>query len=145
MLSIDRDQTETVRAAKEFEKLLARFPDSKFSLMAEKMLRECRVRIAEHEFYVGEFYFKQKKYQAALKRFETINREYANLGLDYKVSAYIQETQKRIAQEKARKEARKPKKRNKFLNRESVTEKPERAGAQETISVLRFLIFNRIS
>ncbi|OPY18934.1 MAG: Outer membrane protein assembly factor BamD precursor [Syntrophus sp. PtaB.Bin075] len=109
MLSIDRDQTETVRAAKEFEKLLARFPDSKFSLMAEKMLRECRVRIAEHEFYVGEFYFKQKKYQAALKRFETINREYANLGLDYKVSAYIQETQKRIAQEKARKEAREAK------------------------------------
>ena len=79
MLSIDRDQTETVRAAKEFEKLLARFPDSKFSLMAEKMLSECRVLIAEHEFYVGEFYFKQKKYQAALKRFETINREYANL------------------------------------------------------------------
>ncbi|ABC78075.1 outer membrane protein assembly factor BamD [Syntrophus aciditrophicus] len=109
MLSIDRDQTETVRAAKEFEKLLARFPDSKFSLMAEKMLRECRVRIAEHEFYVGEFYFKQKKYQAALKRFETINREYANLGLDYKVSAYIRETQKRIAQEKARKEAREAK------------------------------------
>ncbi|HBH86188.1 MAG TPA: hypothetical protein DDY17_01110, partial [Syntrophaceae bacterium] len=36
MYSIDRDQTETMKAIKEFEKLIARFPASKFSLMAEK-------------------------------------------------------------------------------------------------------------
>jgi len=103
MLSIDRDQMETWKAVKEFEKLLARFPGSKFAFMAEKMLRECRGRIAEHEFYVGQFYFKQKKYQAALKRFETITKGYANLGLDYKVSFYIQETKARMTQEEARK------------------------------------------
>jgi len=106
MLNIDRDQAETRRAANEFEKLLARFPDSKFALMAEKMLKECRGRLAEHEFYVGEFYFKQKKYEAALKRFEIIAKEYANLGLDYKTSTYIQETKKRITEEEARKKVK---------------------------------------
>ncbi len=103
ILSIDRDQTETRRAAKEFEKLLVRFPDSKFSLMAEKMLRECRIRLAEHEFYVGEFYFKQKNYPSALLRFEAIAREYAGLGLDYKTSVYIEETKKLMELEEAKK------------------------------------------
>jgi outer membrane protein assembly factor BamD len=109
MLSIDRDQIETRRATKEFEKLLTRYPNSKFSLMAEKMLKECRGRLAEHEFYVGEFYFKQKKYEAALQRFETIAREYANLGLDYKTSIFIQETKKEMMLEEARKKEKEKK------------------------------------
>jgi len=64
---------------------------------------------AEHEFYVGEFYFKQKKYQAAMQRFETIAREYPNLGLDYKTSVYIQETKKELAQEEAGKKGKEKK------------------------------------
>ena len=95
MYSIDRDQTETNKAIKEFERLIARFPNSKFSLMAEKMLRECKKNLAENEFYVGKFYFKKKQYKSALKRFETIAKDYANLGLDYKLSYFIGETKKR--------------------------------------------------
>jgi len=102
MSSIDRDQTETVRAKKEFEKLISRYPESKFSVMAEKVLRECKRRIAEHEFYVGEFYFKNDRYKAALKRFELIAREYANLGLDYKTAYFINESKKRLAEEEKR-------------------------------------------
>jgi len=104
MFSIDRDQTETKKARKEFERLIARFPSSKFSFMAEKMLRDCKQRLGEHEFYVGHFYFKINKYKAALKRFEIISRDYANLGLDYKVAYFIGETKRRLAEEDARKE-----------------------------------------
>ena len=103
MYSIDRDQAETSKAQKEFEKLIARFPNSKFSLMAEKTLRECKKNLAEHEFYVGYFYFKKKQYKSAMKRFETIAKDYANLGLDYKVSYFLGETKKRIALEEASK------------------------------------------
>ena len=99
MYSIDRDQTEAIRAKKEFEKLISRFPGSKFSLMAEKMLRDCKRNIGEHEFYVGYFYFKKKQYKAALKRFETITRDYANLGLDYKANYFIDESKRRITEE----------------------------------------------
>jgi outer membrane protein assembly factor BamD len=106
MYTIDRDQTETAKARKEFERLIARFPGSKFSFMAEKILRECKKRLGEHEFYVGEFYFKRKKYKAALKRFETIERDYANLGLDYKVNYFIAETKKRLAHEEVKKESK---------------------------------------
>jgi outer membrane protein assembly factor BamD len=104
MYEIDQDQTETIKARKEFERLIARFPNSKFSVMAEKVLRECKQRLGEHEFYVGQFYFKRKHYKAALKRFEIIERDYANLGLDYKVSYFIGETKKRLAEEEAKKD-----------------------------------------
>jgi len=53
--------------------------------------------LAENEFYIGETYFKMKKYKAALQRFETIAKYYPNLGLDYKVNFMIEETKKQIA------------------------------------------------
>lgn len=97
--AIDRDQTETIKARREFEKLVARFPQSKFSILAEKMIRDCKSKLAEHEFYVGNFYFKQKQYNAALKRFEGIARDYAGVGLDLKVASYIAETKIRLVDE----------------------------------------------
>jgi outer membrane protein assembly factor BamD len=100
---IDRDQSETFKALKEFERLTARFPNSKFSFMAEKMIRDCKRTLGEHEFYVGEYYFKRKQYLAALRRFEKIAREYADVGLDYKVGVYVIETKKRIAEDELRK------------------------------------------
>jgi outer membrane protein assembly factor BamD len=106
MYSIDRDQTETIKARKEFERLIARFPGSKFSFMGEKRLLECKKRLGEYEFYVGHFYFKRKQYKAALRRFETVAKDYANLGLDYKVSYFIQETKKRLAEEEAKKKVK---------------------------------------
>jgi outer membrane protein assembly factor BamD len=98
IVSIDRDQTETLKARKEFEKLISTYPESQYAQMAEKILRDCRRRLAEHEFYIGHFYFKSKKYQAALKRFETIAREYPNLGLDFKVTYFLKETKRLIEQ-----------------------------------------------
>jgi outer membrane protein assembly factor BamD len=111
-MSIDRDQTETVKARSEFEKLMSLYPSSQYTFMADKMVRECKKRLAEHEFYVGRFYFKQKKYKAALKRFETITREYSNLGLDYKVSYYTHETKRMIdiTEQKEKEEAAKKEK-----------------------------------
>ncbi|MFA5323594.1 MAG: outer membrane protein assembly factor BamD [Smithella sp.] len=103
MEAIDRDQTETIKARKEWEKLVERYPESKFSTMAEKMLREVKQRLAEREFYIGEFYLKQKKYQAALSRFEGMTAGYPNVGLDYKVEYYINETKAKIAEEEKEK------------------------------------------
>jgi outer membrane protein assembly factor BamD len=97
--AIDRDQTETVKARRAFEKLVTQYPQSKFSMLAEKLIRDCKLKLAEHEFYVGNFYFKQKKYMAALRRFEGIRRDYAGVGLDLKVEAYITETKTRLVEE----------------------------------------------
>ena len=67
--------------------------------MAERLLLECKQKQAEHEFYVGKFYFTQKKYQAALIRLEKITRDFANIGLDSKVEFLMNETKIKIAEE----------------------------------------------
>ena len=99
--TIDRDQSETVKALREFERLNVRFPNSKFAFLAEKMIRECKKILGEQEFYVGEFYFNIKQYRAALRRFEKVAREYPNVGLDYKVSYFLIETKRRLAEDGA--------------------------------------------
>lgn len=96
MSAIDQDQTETIKAFKEFERLIARYPNSKFSGLAAGYIVECRKRLAEKEFYVGNFYFKRGKYKAALSRFETIAREYPGIGLDDKVRYFVEESKKRL-------------------------------------------------
>lgn len=100
MLSIDRDQTATRNALNEFEKLSSRFPSSKFSVLAGKNIRDCKSMLAEHEFYVGELYFKMKQYKAAMRRFENILKNYAHLGLDKKVQLIMAETRKQLAEKK---------------------------------------------
>lgn len=129
MESVDRDQTETIAAKKEWEKLIARYPESKFSTMAEKMVRECKQRLAEREFYVGRFYFKQSKYKAALARFETIARDYANVGLDYKIEYYINETKAKIAEE----EKQKLKEETEKANKEEAKKKKEEEKKQKAV------------
>ncbi len=122
--AIDRDQTETIKAQKEFKRLIALFPQSKFSLLAEKMIRECKTQLAKHEFYIGNFYFKQKKYDAALKRFEGITRDYAGVGVDLKVESYIAETKARLAQEEQDRKLKEEKEKAKAKTKGKETPKP---------------------
>ncbi|NLN40269.1 MAG: outer membrane protein assembly factor BamD [Smithella sp.] len=114
---IDRDQTQTVRARREFEKLTARYPQSRFALLAEKMTRECNAQLAEHEFYVGNFYFKLKKYEAALARFEGIRRGYPGVGLDLKVDAYIAQTARLLEEERKAQKLKEEKDKKGFFRR----------------------------
>ena len=74
------------------------------------MLREVKQRLAQREFYVGKFYFKQKKYQAAIARLEKISSEYPNVSLGNDIQYYINEAKNKIAKEekaKIKKEASK--------------------------------------
>lgn len=119
---IDRDQTETIKAKKEWEKLVARYPESQYSAKAEKLILECKQKLAEHEFYVGRFYLNQKKYKAALSRFEKVARDYANVGLDFKIEYYINETKIKIDEQeklKIEKEAEKEKTKKKVMTDKS--------------------------
>jgi len=99
MEGIDRDQTETRMAEQSFQKFLSRFPSSKFSFLAEEKLQECRKMLGEHEFYVGRFYFNIGEYRAALGRFQSVEKNYARLGMDYKTEYFIRETKKRLAED----------------------------------------------
>ena len=74
--TIDRDQTYTHKALAEFRRLQKKYPDSEYAAKAEKFKLRCLEDLAEHEFYVGEFYFKTKHYASAIDRFQALSQQY---------------------------------------------------------------------
>jgi lipopolysaccharide transport protein LptA len=76
MLSLDRDQTATKRALSSFEYLIANFPPSLFTEKAKEKIEICRKQLSDHEFYVGNFYYKQKNYWAASNRFQELLKSF---------------------------------------------------------------------
>jgi outer membrane protein assembly factor BamD len=70
MLTLDRDQTSTQKALSSFEYIIANYPPSLFTDKAKEKVGVCKKRLADHEFYIGNFYYKQGRFQAAASRFE---------------------------------------------------------------------------
>jgi outer membrane protein assembly factor BamD len=74
--NVNRDQKNTEIAKGYFEAVLANYPKSPHVAEAKEKLAKCNGILAEHEFNIAEFYFKQEKYPAARDRFEEIVRNY---------------------------------------------------------------------
>ena len=73
---VNRDQKNTEIAKGYFEAVLANHPKSPYAAEAKEKLAKCNGILAQHEFNIAEFYFKQEKYPAARDRFEEIVRKY---------------------------------------------------------------------
>ena len=73
---VNRDQKNTEIAKGYFEAVLANHPKSPYAAEAKEKLAKCNGILAEHEFNIAQFYFKQEKYPAARDRFEEIVRKY---------------------------------------------------------------------
>ncbi len=95
--TIDRDQTPTLKALQEFRRLKQKFPDSEYLAKAEKYMTKCRNDLAEHEFYVAEFYFRTRKYASALDRFQALAQEYPDFPRQAEVKDYINKCQAILA------------------------------------------------
>ena len=79
MLSLDRDQTPTKKALSSFEYLIANYPSNLFTERAKEKARLCKERLADHEFYVGNFYYKHGRFEAASVRFEGLIGRYPKM------------------------------------------------------------------
>lgn len=72
MVSHDRDQTFTKKALSNFEYLINNYPTGIFAEKAKPKIEICKKRLIEHEFYIGNYYYKKGKLEAAAQRFEGI-------------------------------------------------------------------------
>lgn len=84
ILSIDRDQTTTRMALLEFQNLIKNYSSSEYAGAVGDKAEILRTRLAKHEYYVGQFYFRHKDYWAAIDRFEGILENFPKKGLDEK-------------------------------------------------------------
>ena len=87
--TIDRDQTSTYKALQEFKRLKKRYPDYAKMDKVDDYIAKCQQALADHEFYIGEYYFRTKRYQAALDRFASIQEEYPDYPKMPKVKEYV--------------------------------------------------------
>lgn len=87
--TIDRDQTMAEDAIRVFERLIQSYPESPFAKKAKQHTRVCKKSLAEHDFYVGHFYFKSKHYKAAQQRFKSVLKTYPDLGVHYRALHYL--------------------------------------------------------
>ncbi len=95
--TIDRDQTFTTKAMEEFRRLKKKYPQSEYIPKADKFLAQCRKDLGEHDFYIAEFYYKTKRYQAALDRYQSFVQEYPELLQKAEAQERIDELQKILA------------------------------------------------
>lgn len=70
------DQKYTLQAVAHFQRFLEDFPNSDLVPEAEKMLLECRTKLAKKEFKSGELYRKFSDYYAALVYFDSVLGSY---------------------------------------------------------------------
>ncbi len=65
-----RDQTNTLRAIEEFEKLIQDYPYAKEVEEAKAKLKKCKDNYTEHIYLIGLHYYKFKAYKASINRFK---------------------------------------------------------------------------
>ena len=89
---VDRDQTMTRKAVKEFRTMVSEFRSSQFAPDAQAMLTESQRQLAQRELFVGKFYFHRAAYGAAISRFESVLKEYSGFEYDDQALYYLGES-----------------------------------------------------
>ncbi|MFO7496401.1 MAG: outer membrane protein assembly factor BamD [Desulfobacterales bacterium] len=87
--TIDRDQTNALKALEIFNRLTRQHPEDPYAFKANEKAKECLKSIAGHEFYVGLYYYKSKHYKAALVRFRSVLSQYPDVGVHQQALQYI--------------------------------------------------------
>lgn len=76
--SIDRDIEPVQKALSAFETILKDYPENEYADDVREKIKVCRTKLAEREFYIGNFYLKKEVYPAAIQRFNNILTDYAD-------------------------------------------------------------------
>lgn len=105
LLTIDRDQAQTYKSIELFRVVAENYPQSQYAEEARGKIAICQRQLADHEFYIANFYMKKKKYRAALGRFEGILQKYPNSGLEAKIQKLIIKCRAEISKEEKNRQA----------------------------------------
>ncbi len=80
--TFDRDLSLGSDAIYHFDEVIKSYPKSTFASECKEKRDETFQKMTEKELYIADFYLKQKKYTAALRRFESTLQKYSGFGFD---------------------------------------------------------------
>tara|TARA_B100000795_G_scaffold225114_1_gene180749 strand:- start:3 stop:722 length:720 start_codon:yes stop_codon:yes gene_type:complete len=86
-----KDLQSIIKAKKNFEYLLIKYPDTEYALDAEFKMDLINDILASKEMYIGRYYFDRKKWIPAINRFRTVLE-------DYDTTIYIEEALHRLVE-----------------------------------------------
>lgn len=72
----EKDERQVAKAKDALQRFLKDHPSSKYAPEATKLLAKVDDRLAAHEWYVGEYYFKHRRWAGAAGRYETLVERY---------------------------------------------------------------------
>ena len=97
----DRDLSDIHEALAAYEQLINLYPNSKYIPDAESKINELKELLAQHEWMVGTFYRKNKRFVGALWRFEYLAENYPNFSKIDTVNVEISDLKTLIEQREA--------------------------------------------
>jgi outer membrane protein assembly factor BamD len=97
----DRDLSDIHEALAAYQQLINLYPNSRYMPEAESRINGLKELLAEHEYTVGQFYFKNKRFVGALWRFENIRDNYPNFSKIGTVNVKISELETLIEERDA--------------------------------------------
>lgn len=77
--SFDRRMTPVEEALEYFQRVKETYPDSKYGKMAADYLVECRRKLAEHELYVADFFWRTDQFGPAWNRYRFVVENFQDL------------------------------------------------------------------
>lgn len=97
MDTVDRDQSSTRKALETFNRLIKTFPRNEYTRKAQAHRSQSYKILAGHDLYVGMFYYKNKRYKAAMNRFKMVLSNYPDVGVHQFALTLIPECEKSIS------------------------------------------------
>jgi len=90
---VDRDTSNASEAIKQFRQLLRQFPDSPYTPEAEARVKAAQEFLANHEFFVAEYYLRQGKLPEAQGRFKYLLTLYPDSSLAPQAKELLAQTE----------------------------------------------------
>ena len=82
--TVDRDLTLANNAVTYFDEVIRQYPNSTYVNESKEKKVDCLKRLGGKEEYIADFYFKKELYESALARYESLYRNYPDLGFEAK-------------------------------------------------------------
>ncbi len=97
----DRDLSDIQEALAAYQQLINLYPNSRYMPEAQSRINDLKELLADHEYVVGQFYIKNRRFVGALWRFEYIQENYPEFSKIDVVNAKITELEKIIEERDA--------------------------------------------
>jgi outer membrane protein assembly factor BamD len=94
----DRDLENLHEAYNAYQQLTTLYPNSRYAPEADERIAELRETLAEHEWLVAQFYFRNKRWHGALWRLEYLKENYPEYSKIDDANSMIERVESKIAE-----------------------------------------------